>query len=164
MPAAKRRATRSTGTAAKVAQATEAVRATAEDDKAQEAARSEAATVLANWAALLAEDEYTPRPTGGVRIDVEQSVPEPIRMFVERSYAAYAQEIEVGSRLLATDTPKYQHKTFADSTTAAEFIRLCHYYAKYRPAGRITVRASALAQEPETIRIAAMPYVPRPRS
>lgn len=136
----------------------------------EQAERDKAAAVLADWASMLAPDSddfEIGLPAAGVRIDVEKSVPGPIRAFVERSLEAYGEEIlGSGGRVLPEGTPKYQQKTFADSTTAAEFIRLCHYYAKYRPAalgGRITVRATQLVSEPQTVRLAAQPFVPRPR-
>lgn len=129
------------------------------------AERAKAAGILADWASLLEKDEYavTGSATAGVRIDVMKAVPAPIRDFVERSYDAYHHPLTHDGYELAANTAKYQHKTFADSTTAAEFRRLAQYYAKYRPEGRITVRATPLANDDTTIRIAAVPFEARPR-
>jgi hypothetical protein len=101
-----------------------------------------------DWASLAAaqtepEDSKFSR---GLKVDIEKEVHESIRNDVEKAL------LEPGV---------YRLKTCATPEQAKKFAELAKRYARYRPAGQITVRGGPTKLDPKVVRFNAKPLEKR---
>lgn len=120
-------------------------------------------TPAADWDFIMGGAERATSYVRGPRIDVTETVPQPVRDAVERSYEEYFQEVQHQGATLAPGTPKYFDIDLGSEEKVAEFKKHVARYAKGRPLGRISVRAYVSKATPTVVHFAAMPAVSRPR-